>query len=162
PIDGCRVEVLRRDLTPAGAGEQGEICIGGVGVARGYLHADESAAARFVQTPQGRVYRTCDVAGRRDTGELGYIGREVTQCKLGALCTESDEVRHALRGHPGVHDAAVRVDRGRLVAYVVPSAPGAAEPREVITWLEQRLPIHMVPMTYVHLDALPRTTWGKI
>jgi hypothetical protein len=83
---------------------------------------------------------------------------------------ELGEVQHHLRQHPQVGDAIVRADDGRLVAYVTPSAAGAAgtaqatqaEPSVLRAFLESRLPQHMVPATYVKLAEMPTTSWGKV
>ncbi|WJV45639.1 non-ribosomal peptide synthetase [Streptomyces flavofungini] len=163
PLPGCSLTVLDRDLRPVPPGTPGEACVGGAGLAAGYLDQDELTAARFPTGPSGRVFRTGDIVvqdGGPDT--LRFVGREDEQVKLGGLRVELGEVRHTLVRHPAVHDCAVRKDGDRLVAYVVP-AHGAEVDRYALTeWVEQRLPLQMVPSLYVPMAELPSTAWGKL
>jgi amino acid adenylation domain-containing protein len=162
-IPGCRVEVLRSDLTQTCADEPGELFISGAGLALGYVR--DPGNDRFVILNDGRrAYRTGDRAVRRSNGSLIFAGRDDDQVKVSGFRVELGEIQHHLRQHDQVGDAVVRVDDGRLVAYVTPPAGGAAraEPPELRRFLENRLPPHMVPVTYVWLPAMPETSWGKV
>jgi amino acid adenylation domain-containing protein len=161
-IPGCRVDVLRGDLTDAAADEVGELYISGAGLAIGYLH--DPGDDRFIKLRGERAYRTGDRAVRRRDGSLIYVGRDDDQVKVSGFRVELGEVRHHLRQHPQVGDAAVRVDDGRLVAYTTPAGPRAAQagPEALRQFLESRLPRHKVPASYISLPSLPETTWGKV
>lgn len=163
------VYVLDRFDKPSPVGVPGEITVGGVGLARGYLNAPELTAARFVPNPfrPGELmYRTGDLGMWSETGQLQFLGRIDTQVKLRGVRIELTEIEACLASHPEVRQAAVllRTDLPggpRLVAYLVPGSrvPGEAELRAHLT---RELPAGVVPGSYVVLDELPLTTVGKI
>jgi amino acid adenylation domain-containing protein len=171
PLPNVRTTVLDGSLRAVAGGVAGELCIGGEGLARGYLGRPDTTAARFVPDPAGsepgaRVYRSGDAVRHRPNGDLEFLGRMDRQVKVRGLRVEPGEVEAVLRLHPGVA-AAVVVASGetarerRLVAYVVPQdgrPPGGAELR---AFLRDRLPDFMVPSAYVPLRELPLTANGK-
>ena len=172
PIANNRIHVLDRQGRTAPLGVPGEIHIGGVGVARGYLHRPELTAERFVvdpfsDDPDARLYKTGDIGRWRADGEIDYLGRNDHQVKVRGFRVELGEIESALLTHPAVREAAVlaRHDGGgdaRLVAYLTAqpgSAPGAEDLR---THLKATLPAYMVPALFVTLEALPRSPNGKI
>ncbi|TMC08483.1 MAG: amino acid adenylation domain-containing protein [Chloroflexi bacterium] len=169
PVANTRAHVLDRELRPVPPGVAGELYVGGVQVARGYLGMPGLTAERFVPDPLGagpsaRLYRTGDLVRYRAHGELEYLGRLDEQVKVRGFRIELGEIEAVLREHPRVAQAAVAVRDlpagGRqLVAYTVGEAGAGAE---VGAWLRQRLPEHMVPAATVELDALPLTTSGKV
>src|SRR6185295_7205889 len=151
------------------------LCVGGAGVARGYLGRPDLTAERFVpdpfaaarQEPGARLYRTGDLARRLASGEVLYLGRGDGQLKLRGFRIEPGEIEAALVRHPGVLQAAVVADReasgGRLVAFVVPrQAAESPTPSALRDFLTRQLPPHLVPALFTTLDALPRTTSGKV
>ncbi|MDG4797010.1 non-ribosomal peptide synthetase [Micromonospora sp. WMMD1082] len=163
------VYVLDRFDQPTPIGVPGEITVGGVGLARGYLNAPELTAARFVPNPfrPGELmYRTGDLGIWSETGHLQFLGRIDTQVKLRGVRIELTEIEACLASHPDVRRATVllRTDLPggpRLVAYLVPGSrvPDEAELR---AHLARDLPANVVPGSYVMLDELPLTTVGKI
>jgi amino acid adenylation domain-containing protein len=161
-IPGCTVSVLDTTLRPVNVGEQGEIFIGGAGVAVGYMDVPESIGERFVTTPVGRMFRTGDIALCSEAGDISFVGREDEQVKLGGLRVELGEVRQVLTNYPAVRECAICVDGGRLVAYVVFGEGVKPESPAIIRWLEERLPRHMVPTLYIPVTHLPMTAWGKL
>lgn len=173
-IPNMRVHLLEPgELTVVPAGQPGEICIGGIGLARGYLDNPEQTAQRFIADPLSpagsgeRLYRTGDLARELPSGDLEYLGRIDTQVKIRGFRIELGEIESALRQHASVTDAAViaREDipgNKQLVAYVI-AAPGSASAPEVLrTHLHSRLPDYMVPVAFVTLDAFPLTPNGKV
>jgi len=167
PIANTSMYVLDRHLNPVPVGVVGELCIGGAGVARGYLGAPGPTAAKFVPDPHhhgARLYRSGDLARFRPDGNLEFLGRGDHQLKLRGYRIEPAEIEARLLAHPDVSDAVVvaREDppaERRLVAYVAGDDPQATTLR---TFLGRALPEHLVPATYVVLDALPRTPAGKL
>ena len=156
PVANTQLHVLDERGEPAPIGVPGELYIGGVQVAAGYLNRPELTAQRFVRG----LYRTGDRARWRPDGTLDFLGRLDDQVKLRGFRIEPGEIEAALRTQPDVEDAAVvvREDRPgdkRLVAYTV----GADGDRAA---LKRVLPEHMVPAAFVTLDALPRTSSGKL
>ncbi len=159
PIDNTRLFVLDPTLTPLPIGVAGEIAIGGMGLARGYLGNPALTADRFRPDPFGvgtRVYRTGD-RGRFDVeGQLHFLGRSDAQVKVRGQRVEPGEIEFHLLAQPGVRQAAVRLVDGDLIGYVVGEVDGLrARLREV-------LPEALVPSLFVRLDALPLTASGKL
>ena len=159
PVDGAEVLVLDEHLRPA---QVGEVYLGGVGTARGYLGNPRLTAERFVPHPSApgqRLYRTGDRARVRPDGELDFIGRTDHQVQgSGGVRIELGEVEAALVAHPEVGQAVVAMVAGRLVGYVV----GAVEPVALRAHLADRLPRYMLPDDYVVLARFPLTATGKI
>ncbi|WSK66989.1 amino acid adenylation domain-containing protein [Streptomyces sp. NBC_01276] len=167
PIDNTRLYVLDPAGLPQPSGVAGELCIGGVGVARGYLDRPELTAEKFVEdpfTPGGRLYRTGDLARWLADGALEYLGRIDGQVKIRGNRVEPGEVAGALRSLPGIRDAIVvdrsTADRGtHLVGYYVADADlDDARLREP---LARTLPAFMVPAHFTRIDAIPLTPNGK-
>src|SRR6185295_18969920 len=112
PLANSRVCILGPDGQPVPAGEQGELCIGGRGVGRGYLNRPELTADRFVRDPAGadasaRLYRTGDLGRSLPDGSIEFCGRIDHQVKLHGYRVELGEIEGALREHSGVRDAVV-------------------------------------------------------
>jgi amino acid adenylation domain-containing protein len=172
PVWNTSVHVLDGSLRPVPLGVAGELYLGGVQLARGYLGRPELTAERFLPDPfatarGARLYRTGDRARLLPTGVVEYLGRVDRQVKIRGFRIEPGEIEAALTEHPGLTEAAV-VDRldpdgtRRLVAYLVAAegaVPGLDEVRE---WLTARLPAHMVPAALTFLPALPLTSNGKL
>jgi nonribosomal peptide synthetase DhbF len=162
PVDNTRLYVLDGNLEPVPPGVAGELCLGGVQVADGYLHRPSLTAERFVANPfhPGRMYRTGDLARWRHDGVVEFLGRLDHQIKLRGFRIELGEVEAALRGTDGVREAAVVGRDDRLVAYVV--GDGVLAPTALREQLGRRLPEHLVPAVIVVLDALPLSVNGKL
>ncbi|WP_167285024.1 non-ribosomal peptide synthetase [Marilutibacter alkalisoli] len=176
PIANTTVHILDDALQPCPLGQAGEICIGGMGVAVGYLGRPELTAERFVADRfdgqarvggPGRLYRTGDLGRLRGDGKLQHLGRADHQVKLRGHRIELGEIEAALLSHPAVARAVVvthEVNAGdvRLVAHVVPRAGAALEPVVLLDHLRRDLPAYMLPQHVVALDALPLLPNGKV
>jgi amino acid adenylation domain-containing protein len=168
PTGNVRVYLVDGADRPVPVGVPGELFIGGVGVARGYLDRPELTAERFVPdpfggTPGARLYRTGDLARWLADGRMEFLGRNDFQVKIRGFRIEPGEVEAALASHAGVREALVvaREDRPgdrRLVAYVV----GDVETDALREHLRRNLPDYMVPAAFVVLDRLPLTPSGKV
>ena len=169
PIANMRIYLLDRHRALVPIGVAGEICIGGIGVARGYLNNPDLTARMFIDDPfgDGHLYRSGDLGRYRPDGQIEYLGRLDEQVKIRGVRIELGEIEAALASHPAVAEAVVAAvgDPGegrRLVAYVVPSPDSAPSARSLRTFLEERLPASVVPSQFLLLAALPLTRSGKI
>ncbi len=172
PVPGARVHVVSRDLELLPAGLDGEVVIGGAGLARGYLGRPDLTAERFVPDPFAgsageRLYRTGDLARRLPAGELEFRGRADHQVKVRGYRIELGEVEAALRAVPAVREAAVVAREAlgggkRLVAFVVAREGCAPTAADLRVELQGRLPEFMAPAVFVLLPELPLTPSGKV
>jgi amino acid adenylation domain-containing protein len=187
PIANTSIYLLDANGQPVPLGAIGEIYIGGVGVARGYLHRAEMTAGKFVPDPFSkkggeRLYKTGDLARFLPDGNIEFLGRNDHQVKIRGFRIELGEIETQLSEHPQVRESVViaREDGGgakRLVAYVVVAESNAEEESSsqqrgeveagelsavLRTYLAGRLPEYMVPAAYVRLECMPLTPNGKL
>lgn len=166
-ITNVVTEVVDDKLEPVAAGQEGELLLGGVAVARGYIDRPELTAQKFITVRGQRWYRSGDLARVGADGNIEFLGRIDGQVKVRGYRIELGEVEVAIAAQPGVTQVAVTVREDepgdkRLVAYLV--ADGASDHLipHVRAKLEASLPEYMVPSAFVVLAALPRTPSGKI
>jgi len=169
PISGTRTYVLDDELTLVPQGVAGELYLGGVSLARGYLNRSDLTAERFVADPFAageRLYRTGDLVRWREDGQLEYLGRLDHQVKIRGLRIELGEIEAELLSQPEVRETVVVAQEGlngsRLVAYVVPQVGIELDTTILRERLGQRLPDYMVPGVVVMLDSLPLNANGKV
>jgi thioesterase domain-containing protein/acyl carrier protein len=175
PIQNCQLYVLDHAQQPVPVGVSGELYIGGIGLARGYLHRPDLTAASFVPSPfyidkdagGARLYRTGDLARWLPDGSLEYLGRRDHQLKIRGFRVELGEIEAALVQQASVREAVVLARPAgpagpRLVAYLV--ADGDPPPSGVAlrAALKQQLPEYMLPAAFVFLPSLPLTPNGKL
>ncbi|SFR12498.1 non-ribosomal peptide synthetase [Poseidonocella sedimentorum] len=168
PVWNTRCYILDGAMRPVPEGVAGQLYLGGVQLARGYLGRDDLTGERFLPDPfrpGARIYATGDMARRRGDGAILYLGRNDHQVKIRGMRVELGEIEAALRGLAGVREAVViaRDDPGQqrlLVGYVVagPEWTDAA----LRAALAQALPAHMVPARIVPLERMPTTANGKL
>jgi amino acid adenylation domain-containing protein len=172
PIANSRIYLLDPYGHPVPIGIAGELYIGGVGVARGYLNRPQLTAERFVHDPFStepgmHLYRTGDSARYLPDGTIEYLGRIDRQVKIRGFRIELGEIEEVLRQHPTVREAVVvaREDtpgNKYLVAYIVPTQEHASTTTSIHAYLKEKLPVYMVPASFMMLDALPLTPSGKV
>jgi len=172
PIRGTviRLEAPEPEAASSAPGgqEEGELLIGGAGVAQGYLHAPDLTAQRFLQEAGTRWYRTGDTVRRGPDGVLSYVGRNDRQVKIQSQRIELDEVEVVLGGCPGVQQVAVWMaphsDQAEPQLVGVVALAGASQPAvpEVLAHARARLPAAAVPVALQCLPSLPLNSSGKI
>ncbi|PKU22236.1 non-ribosomal peptide synthetase [Telmatospirillum siberiense] len=168
PQANLRISIRRDNATPVPPGVVGEVWLGGVGLARGYLNNPELTARRFVETPDGRFYRSGDLGRWTPDGRLELSGRIDHQIKLHGQRLEPGEVEQALLSHPAFAEAVVLTEPAangtKILRAFVQLRPGSAMPPED-AWrrhLGERLPPYMVPASLSPVTAMPLTFSGKI
>nr|WP_168220510.1 Pls/PosA family non-ribosomal peptide synthetase [Azospirillum thermophilum] len=171
PIPNYSCYVVDESLQPVGPGVQGELLIGGPGVARGYLGRPELTAEKFIPNPfradglDPVLYRSGDAVSLDASGNLLFHGRIDDQVKIRGFRLELGEIEAKLTDLPGVAQATVvlRNDAGidRLVAFLVPQAGVGIDRVELRTALMAQLPAYMVPAHFEVVPSLPRLTSGK-
>jgi amino acid adenylation domain-containing protein len=172
PIGNVQIYLLDKQRRPVPIGVPGELCIGGAGLARGYLSQPDLTAERFAPDPFGpragaRLYASGDLARYRADGEIEFLGRLDYQVKIRGYRIELGEIETALRKNPQVLHAVV-LDREtipgekQLVAYIVPAQNSTASIAELQRGLKEHLPEYMTPTAWVLLDEIPLTPNGKV
>ena len=172
PISNTQTYLLDSHLRPVAVGVPGQLHIGGICLARGYMNRPELTAEKFIPNPFGqdsgaRLYRTGDLARFRADGNIEFLGRIDHQVKVRGFRVELAEIESLLSQHPNVAKATclARTDvpgDTRLVAYVAAENGKAVTAQALRGFLKQRLPDYMLPSSYVLLDEFPLTPNGKL
>jgi amino acid adenylation domain-containing protein/non-ribosomal peptide synthase protein (TIGR01720 family) len=172
PIANTQVYILDSHLQPVPIGVPGELHIGGMGLARGYLDRPELTQEKFIPNPfsnypDSRLYKTGDLGRYLPDGNIEYLGRIDNQVKLRGFRIELGEIEALLKQNEVVQVACVIVREDnlgdkRLVAYVVHQKEVALTPKELRQFLKEKLPEYMIPSAFVILESLPLTPNGKI
>jgi amino acid adenylation domain-containing protein len=172
PVANAEVYLLDPDLNSVQDGMRGELHIGGICLARGYLNHPKLTAEKFIKNPfsgdpDARLYKTGDMARYLPSGDIEFLGRSDEQVKVRGFRVEILEVESALTQNPLVHECVIVVreqdGRGKqLVAYIVPTRKPGPSASELRNFLANRLPDYMIPAVFVTLDSLPLTPNGKV
>lgn len=170
PLPNYITFIVDAELHCLPPGEEGELCIGGLGVSRGYLNREELNAEKFVSiTPplsqeQVRAYRTGDLARYDDDGNIVYLGRGDDQVKLRGYRIELSEIESLLLQCPGVLAAAATLyeEQQQIAAFVVMREGQELNRRVALNTLKTRLPAYMVPAWLDELPSLPMTVSSKV
>jgi amino acid adenylation domain-containing protein len=172
PVRNTRIYVLDGDLNPVALGVTGELFVGGAGVGRGYLDDPAQTSVAFIpdlfasKIEGSRLYRTGDFARFLPDGCIEFVGRMDRQMKLRGFRLEAGEIESALRQHPAVKDAVVKMQNlatgDVLVAYLVLTSGHQADPKILHEFLKQRLPDYAIPSAFVFMKTLPTNHSGKI
>ncbi|WP_165898185.1 non-ribosomal peptide synthetase [Tumebacillus sp. BK434] len=174
PIGNTQIYILDPLMRPVPVGVPGEVYIGGMSLARGYLGRDELTAEKFVADPfsgkpGARLYRTGDLARYLPDGNIEFYGRIDTQVKIRGYRIELGEIETILGQHPGVLETVVMAReqteggaKTMLVAYVVLDQEQEPSTHELRSFLKERLPEYMVPQLFMAIDAVPLTPNRKI
>jgi amino acid adenylation domain-containing protein len=161
--------VLGPDFSPRPIWVPGQLYIGGIGLAKGYLHDEQKTNANFVENPQNgeRLYRTGDLGRLLPDGNIEFLGREDFQVKVQGYRIELGEIESRLQEVPAIDLSIVTVREDtpgekRLVAYVVPKPGTSIDTAEVKEHLHAKLPDYMVPAAILVLERFPLTANGKV
>ena len=169
-ISNTTAIVMDSSLRPVPVGVAGELCVAGVGVARGYYRQPEMTAERFVADQLGkwrRMYRTGDLVRQCSIGELIFLGRVDRQVKIRGFRIEPEEIEVVLRRLPAIADVVVAVkpingSEPQLVAYLRPENSAMLSLDDCRRHARDHLPHYMVPAHFLPVDEFPRTPGGKV
>ena len=170
PISNTQTYILDSNLQPVPIGVPGELHIGGIGLARGYLNRSNLTTEKFISNPfennNSKLYKTGDLACYLPDGNIEYIGRIDNQVKIRGFRIELGEIEATLNQHPALQSTVVVAQEyqpkdKRLVAYMV-CKKDQPTTDELRIFLKKQLPEYMVPSTFVFVEAFPLTPNGKI
>jgi acyl-coenzyme A synthetase/AMP-(fatty) acid ligase/acyl carrier protein len=169
PLTNQKIYVLNSFLEPCPYWVQGDLYIGGIGVAKGYWGDETKTSASFITHPRTgeRLYRTGDLGRLLPTGYVEFMGRNDNQVKVRGYRIELGEIESALNKLDGVQACVVVVkgdtsETRQLIAYVVPEAGHQLSNEQLAGQLQASLPHYMVPGTFAIMESLPLTSNGKI
>lgn len=168
PIDDTEILIMNAQMQETTTGDEGEICVAGPQVCRGYRNLLQLTAEKFVLDKNGarRLYRTGDRGRILPNGEIAFLGRMDDQIKIRGFRIEPDEIVAQLNSFPGIRNSVV-VARGDnagekvLLAYLVLAAGSKFTATQLREHLRSRVPEYMIPSVFVRLPSLPVTTTGK-
>jgi acyl carrier protein len=159
PIANTQLYVLDEQGNHQPIGIPGELHIGGVQLARGYLNREQLTKEKFIDTKHGKLYRTGDLAKWLPDGNIAYLGRIDNQIKLRGYRIELSEIESVLEEQQDISQAIVVVSNQQLIAYV--TAEDNFDKAVALAALRQRLPEYMIPATITQLESMPLTGSGK-
>lgn len=167
PVDNTQIYILDEYFDPVPQGVEGELYLAGEGLAVGYLYEEELTREKFIDNPfmEGKkMYKTGDLVKINEDGHVVFVGRIDHQVKIRGFRIELGEVESHLATHKEVKEVVVAIkekdDDPYMVAYY--QSDNNIEARELVNYLQSKLPDHMIPSFYVHLDEFPVTNNGKL
>ncbi|TGD56526.1 condensation domain-containing protein, partial [Flavobacterium humi] len=167
PFSSTQAYIVTESLELCPLGLAGELVIGGLGVAKGYVNNQELTSKQFIPNPfgEGLLYRTGDKVRMRKDGEIVFLGRIDDQVKIRGYRVEPNEIATVILGHASVDQCIVLADEDsngykRLVSYLVPKTNYKED--DLKAFLQSRLPDYMIPGIYIELEEMPLTGNGKI
>ncbi|MGR8931280.1 MAG: amino acid adenylation domain-containing protein [Gammaproteobacteria bacterium] len=167
-VDNTYLLILDKEGKPAPKGEAGELCIGGVQLAKGYLYEPELTEKAFIpnpvsEIPGDKIYRTGDLAVERDNGSFDYHGRLDSQVKLRGYRIELGEIENVVCGYPAINEAAALVvNRGGKDKLALWYSGTKTDPAEIKAFVGKHCPDYMVPQLIFYQDCLPKNPNGKL
>ena len=168
PLPGYTVSILDEQLQPVDDGVPGELCIGGAGLARGYVNRQDLTAMKFVNHPEAgnRLYRTGDLACINEDGDILFLGRVDDQVKIRGFRVELGEIEAVMMTYPAIQSAVVTLhnalDHPELAAYLIVQKNKSFDVSDFKNFLRQKLPHHMVPASFDMMEAFPVLSSGKV
>ncbi len=168
PLPGYEALIVDEQLREVAAGEEGELCIAGVALARGYVNRPEDTAKKFVLNPVNknqRLYRTGDLVSRDPCGDLHFAGRVDDQIKLRGFRIELNEIESVIMQYAGIKQAVVSLqtlEQPTLVAYLILEPNDVFDANEFKVFLRARLPDYMLPSLIEILENFPVLASGKV
>ncbi|KTC92501.1 amino acid adenylation domain-containing protein [Fluoribacter dumoffii] len=168
PLPGYEVLVVNEQLQEVSEGEEGELCIGGIALARGYVNRPEHTAEKFVLNPADnsqRLYRTGDLVSKDAQGNLRFAGRVDDQIKLRGFRIELNEIETVIMHYAGIKQAVAALqilEQPTLVAYLILDKNSGFDVNELKVFLRSRLPDYMVPALIEVLESFPVLASGKV
>ena len=165
PVDNTRLHILDEHLNPVPNGVAGELYIGGVQLARGYLNRDSLSESTFIANPfaghpDKRLYKSGDLVRQAADGNILYLGRLDHQVKLRGQRIELGDIEARLATAPGIESCVVTADGQQLVGYYQSASDRDAETLK--SHLAAQLPAYMIPGAFIHVSEWPLTPNGKI
>lgn len=181
PFKNESIYILDEHLHILPVGAVGEIYIGGIGVARGYLNNPQLTQEKFIESPfsslnetqdkKVRLYKTGDLGRWLPNGEIEYIGRNDSQIKVNGYRIEVGEIENALLSYKGIKQATILIRKNKineepdsedkyLVGYYTTEEKMAEE--DILNYLGDKLPTYMIPRMLISLDQFPLTVNGKL
>ncbi|HOP62741.1 MAG TPA: amino acid adenylation domain-containing protein [Spirochaetota bacterium] len=171
PVANTRIYILNSRLLPVPPGVEGDLYIGGVQLAKGYLNREELTGERFIPDPfsslkNARMYKTGDIARWLSDGAIEYLGRSDFQVKFNGVRIETGEIEYALCLHPSISGAVVTLfgERGekKLAAYYILKPGKSCSAAELRNNLKKILPAVMIPSYFTEVTSFPKTSSGKV
>jgi hypothetical protein len=171
PVSGTTAFIFDEEMQPVPPGVAGELYIGGIQVAKGYLGQPEKTAERFIANPLDQneiIYKTGDLASFTENGEIGFIGRADFQVKIRGYRIELGEIESVMASYDGVAEAVATVwteesgGEKYLVGYFTARSGAAPAAADIRAFLQTQLPNYMIPLYIIPLESAPKTLNGKV
>lgn len=169
PIPGYSIFILDSELQPVEVGQAGELCIAGIGLARGYVNRPEITAAKFIPHPHDaneRLYRTGDLCSINADGDILFLGRIDDQVKIRGFRIELNEIETVISTYDGIKNAVVSMyDNDKalsLIAYLIVDQQADFDLKKFRVFLQHKLPHYMVPSGFHLVTEFPLLSNGKV